>query len=83
MEVDEWVDERLNRPEEGHTGAMAIPKTTYLVSHNDSACQNKIHSQAGTGQLTGRPIMRAFSLGSHLRGLSGTTSKRYLCLIAH
>lgn len=34
------VDESLNRPEEGHTGAMAIPKTTYLLSHNDSACQN-------------------------------------------
>lgn len=35
------VDESLNRPEEGHTGAMAIPKTTYLLFHNDSACQNK------------------------------------------
>lgn len=34
------VDESLNRTEEGHTGAMAIPKTTYLLSHNDSACQN-------------------------------------------
>lgn len=34
------VDESLNRMEEGHTGAMAIPKTTYLLSHNDSACQN-------------------------------------------
>lgn len=34
------VDESLSRPEEGHTGAMAIPKTTYLLSHNDSACQN-------------------------------------------
>lgn len=34
------ADESLNRPEEGHTGAMAIPKTTYLLSHNDSACQN-------------------------------------------
>lgn len=34
------LDESLNRTEEGHTGAMAIPKTTYLLSHNDSACQN-------------------------------------------
>lgn len=34
------VDESLDRTEEGHTGAMAIPKTTYLLSHNDSACQN-------------------------------------------
>lgn len=33
--------ESLNRMEEGHTGAMAIPKTTYLFSHSDSACQNK------------------------------------------
>lgn len=32
--------ESLNRMEEGHTGAMAIPKTTYLFSHSDSACQN-------------------------------------------
>ncbi len=34
------VDESLNRTEDGHTGAMSIPKTTYLLSYNDSACQN-------------------------------------------
>lgn len=56
VEVDEWVDERLNRPEEGHTGAMAIPKTTYLVSHNDSACQNNCQdTQPGRNWSTHRP----------------------------
>lgn len=36
----EGFDESLNRPKEGHTGAIAIPEATYLLSHNDSACLN-------------------------------------------
>lgn len=45
------VDESLNRPKEGHTGAVAIPETTYLLSCGDNAVKisAKIHSQPGTG----------------------------------
>lgn len=43
----------LHRPEERHTGAMAIPKTTYLLSLSDSACQNNCQdTQPARNRLT-------------------------------
>lgn len=50
----------LHRPEERHTGAMAIPKTTYLLSPSDSACQNNCQdTQPARNRLT-CPIRRSF-----------------------
>lgn len=74
------LDESLNRTEEGHTGAMAIPKTTYLLSHNDSACQNNCQdTRPARNWLTPAPSnqearIRVFvpPRAPHLGGLPGT-----------
>lgn len=58
------LGESLNRTEEGHTGAMAIPKTTYLLSHNDSACQNKCQDTARNWLTLARRIGRPESTSS-------------------
>ena len=58
------ADESLNRPEEGHTGAMAIPKTPYLLSHNDSGCQNNCQdTQPARNWLTCRLPNQATTTG--------------------